>query len=88
MLKLSSRAVESRNLAKGPARMVVRVTTQQNRPRVLRPSEAFLVAEGSLPDGFGIYLAFEKNAAALSCLPSETKMMVLPNEQTISVTAT
>ena len=80
MLKLSSRAVESRNLADCPSRLVVRVTAQQDRPRALRRGEAFLVAEGSLPYGFGLYLALEKDAAALSCLPSETKMMILPNE--------
>lgn len=80
MLKLSSRAVDSRNLSDSPARMVVRVTAQQDRPRALRPGEAFLVAEGTLPDGFGIYLALEKDAGALCRLPSAAKMIILPNE--------
>jgi len=80
MLKLSSRAVESRNLADGPARLVVRVTAQPDRPRPLRPNEAFLVTEGSLPDGFAIYLALEKDCAALRRLPADAKTMILPNE--------
>ncbi len=74
MLTLSSRAVESRNLSDSPARMVMRVTDQQDRPQALRAREAFLVAEGSLPEGFGVYLALAKHAAALDSLPSETKI--------------
>ena len=80
MLTLTSRAVESRNLSDSPARMVVRVTAQQNRPSALRPREAFFVAEGTLPEGFGIYLALAKDAAALSRLPAEAKTVILPNE--------
>lgn len=80
MLTLSGRGVESRNLSDGPDRMVVRVTDQQDRPLALRAREAFLVAEGNLPDGFGIYLSLAKDAAALSRLPPEAKMMILPNE--------
>ena len=60
--------------------MVLRVTTQQNRPRALRSREAFLVTEENLPDGFGIYLALAKDAAALSRLPPEARYVILPNE--------
>jgi His-Xaa-Ser system radical SAM maturase HxsC len=80
MLKLSSRAVESRNLADCPDRMIVRVTAQETRPWALRSVEAFLVSERPLPGGFGVYLALEKDAAALSCLPSGAKALILPNE--------
>src|SRR5258708_31619047 len=80
MLTLSSRAVESHNLSDSPGRMVVRVTDQPDRPQAFRAREAFLVAEGSLPEGFGIYLALAKNATALDHLPPETKMVILPDE--------
>jgi His-Xaa-Ser system radical SAM maturase HxsC len=80
MLTLSSRAVESRNLSDSPRRMVVRVTDQQDRPQALRAREAFLVAEGSLSEGFGVYLALAKHATALDRLPAETKMVILPDE--------
>jgi His-Xaa-Ser system radical SAM maturase HxsC len=81
MLTLSGRAIESRNLSDSLlARMVVRVTAQQHRPQALRPREAFLVAKENLPEGFGIYLALSKDAAALSQLPSDANAMILPNE--------
>jgi His-Xaa-Ser system radical SAM maturase HxsC len=80
MLKLSGRAVEGRNLADGPSRLVMRVTTQAGRPHPLRPNEAFLVTEGSLPDGFGIYLALEKDSSRLASLPSDARTMILPHE--------
>ena len=60
--------------------MVMRVSDQRDRPRALRAREAFLVTEGNLPEGFGVYVALAKDAAALSGLPSETKTMILPDE--------
>jgi His-Xaa-Ser system radical SAM maturase HxsC len=80
MLTLSSRGVESRNLSDSPDRMVMRVSDQGDRPRALRAREAFLATEGNLPEGFGVYVALAKDAAALSSLPSQTKTMVLPDE--------
>jgi His-Xaa-Ser system radical SAM maturase HxsC len=80
MLTLSSHSVRSLNFSDGPERMVVRVTNQQDRPRPLRAREAFLVGEGNLPDGFGLYLAIAKHAAALASLPSERKMVILPDD--------
>ena len=68
MLTLSSRSVESRNLSGIPDRMVVRVSDQRDRPRALRAREAFLATEGNLPEGFGVYVALAKDAAALSDL--------------------
>jgi His-Xaa-Ser system radical SAM maturase HxsC len=80
MLTLSSRAVESRNVSESPARMVVRVTNQPDRPRALRIREAFLIADEDIPDGFGIYLALAKHAKVLNRLPSEARVMILPDE--------
>jgi His-Xaa-Ser system radical SAM maturase HxsC len=80
MLTLSSRGVESRNLSAIPDRMIMRVSDQRDRPRSLRAREAFLAVEGNLPEGFGVYLALAKDAAALRSLPSQTKTMVLPDE--------
>ena len=60
--------------------MVMRVSDQRDRPRALRAREAFLATEGNLPEGFGVYVALAKDAAALSDLPSQTKTMVLPDE--------
>jgi His-Xaa-Ser system radical SAM maturase HxsC len=57
-----------------------RVSDQRERPRALRAREAFLATEGNLPEGFGVYVALVKDAAALSSLPSQTKTMVLPDE--------
>jgi His-Xaa-Ser system radical SAM maturase HxsC len=80
MLTLSSRGVESRNLSGIHGRMVMRVSDQHNRPTGLRAREAFLIHDGSLPEGFGVYLAFAKDAAALCNLPSQTKTIILPDE--------
>src|SRR5258708_36313074 len=80
MLKLSSRSVETRNFPSSPARMVMRVSDQLDRPKALRAREAFLVTEGKLPEGFGVYIALAKNAEALSDLPSQAKTIVLPDE--------
>jgi His-Xaa-Ser system radical SAM maturase HxsC len=80
MLTLSSRRVESRNFSDNPSRIVVRLTSQRNRPHALRSREAFLVSNDELPDGFGIYLALQINSSALSHLPPETKVIILPNE--------
>jgi hypothetical protein len=80
MLILSSRGVGSRNLSDISGRIVMRVSDQRNRPRALRAREAFLATEGKLPEGFGVYVALAKDAAALSSLPSQTKTMVLPDE--------
>jgi len=80
MKMLSSQGVASRNLSGGPARMVMRVSDQQDRPRALRAREAFLVTDRNLPEGFGVYLALAKDAAALDGLPSQAKTMVLPDE--------
>jgi len=60
--------------------MVVRVSDDQSRPRALRAKEAFLATNGNLPEGFGLYLALAKNAAALEGLSLETKTFVLPDE--------
>jgi len=79
MLILSSRCVESRNLSDIPDRMVMRVSDQRDRPRSLRAREAFLTTEGNLPEGFGVYVALAKDAAALSSLSSQTKTMILPD---------
>jgi His-Xaa-Ser system radical SAM maturase HxsC len=79
MLTLSSRAVESRNFPADAAKMVVRVSDQKNRPRPLRAREAFLVADGDVPDGFDVYLALARDAAALAWLPAAAKLMVLPD---------
>ncbi len=68
MLTLSSRGVESRNLSDSPDRMVMRVSDQGDRPRALRAREAFLATEGNLPEGFGVYVALAKDAAALMLL--------------------
>jgi His-Xaa-Ser system radical SAM maturase HxsC len=80
MLILSSRGVGSRNLSDIPGRIVMRVSDQRNRPRALRAREAFLATEGNLSEGFGVYVALAKDAAALSILPRQTKTMVLPDE--------
>jgi len=80
MLTLSSRRVESRNFPDNPSRMVVRLTSRQDRPRVLRAREAFLVSDDNIPEGFDIYLALEKNSSALRHLPPEAKVIIVPNE--------
>jgi len=80
MLTLSGRSIESRNLPDNPARMVMRVSDRQDRPRALRAREAFLVANGDIPDGFGIYIAFAKDVEALSSVPCQTKTMILPDD--------
>jgi His-Xaa-Ser system radical SAM maturase HxsC len=79
VLTLSGRGVESRNLPDSPARLVMRVSDQRNRPRALRAREAFLATRGDLPEGFGIYVALAKDAAALGGLPPQTTTMVLPD---------
>jgi sulfatase maturation enzyme AslB (radical SAM superfamily) len=58
----------------------MRVSDQRERPRALRAREAFLATEGNLPEGFGVYVALAKDAAALCSLPSQTRTMVLPDE--------
>ena len=80
MLKLSTLGIESRNLPKNRARMVMRVSADPSRPLALRSTEAFLVTNGNLPQGFELYLALAKNAAALEGVPSDAKTMVLPDE--------
>ena len=57
----------------------MRVSEQKDRPKALRAREALLVNDGNLPEGFGVYIAIAKNAAALGSLPSQTKTIVLPN---------
>jgi His-Xaa-Ser system radical SAM maturase HxsC len=80
VLTLSSRRIVGRNLQGKSPRVVVRVTDQQTRPHALRSREAFLVAEGNPPPGFGIYLALAKNARALDGLPFGTPTVILPND--------
>jgi His-Xaa-Ser system radical SAM maturase HxsC len=80
MLTLSGSIIESHNLSDNPARMVVRLSAQQDRPLALRPREAFFMTGDNLPEGFGIYVALTRNAAALSRVPSNVKTMVLPDE--------
>jgi sulfatase maturation enzyme AslB (radical SAM superfamily) len=80
MLKLSARGIEVRNFSTSPSRLVLRVSTQSNRPRALRAREAFLVYGENLPEGFGVYLALANNASALTHLPSEARAVVLPND--------
>jgi His-Xaa-Ser system radical SAM maturase HxsC len=80
MLTLSSRGVESRNLSGSPARMVMRVSAQHDRPKGLRAREAFLITDGNLPEGFGLYMAFAKDAARFGGLPSQAKTIIIPDE--------
>ena len=58
----------------------MRVSVQHDRPKGLRAREAFLITDCNFPDGFGLYIAFAKNAAALEALPSRTKTIILPDE--------
>lgn len=80
MLTLSGRSIESRNLPDNPARIVIRLSTGQDRPRALRAREAFLVADGDIPDDFGIYISLEKDAEKLGNLSSHAKTIILPND--------
>jgi len=80
MLMLSTRGLESRNLSGSPARMVMRVSAQHDRPKGLRAREAFLITDSNLPEGFGLYMAFAKDAARLGGLPSQAKTIILPDE--------
>jgi|ERR1019366_909208 hypothetical protein len=80
MLTLSGRGVNSQNLSDISDRMIMRLSDQRDRPLVLRAREAFLATEGSLPEGFGVYVALAKDAAALNNLPSQTKTIVLPDD--------
>jgi hypothetical protein len=80
MLTLSGRGVLSRNLSGGLARKIMRVTDQHDRPQALRSREAFLVTNGTLPGGFGIYVARAKDAAALDGLPLEARAIVLSDD--------
>jgi His-Xaa-Ser system radical SAM maturase HxsC len=80
MLKLSSRGIEGRNFSDCPTRLVLRVSTQSDRPQALRAREAFLVSGENLPEGFGVYLALANNAATLSQLPSKARAVVLPDD--------
>jgi His-Xaa-Ser system radical SAM maturase HxsC len=80
MLTLSSRGVESRNLSGSLARMVMRVSVQHDRPKGLRAREAFLITDGNLPEGFGLYMALAKDAARLGGLPSQAKTIIIPDE--------
>jgi His-Xaa-Ser system radical SAM maturase HxsC len=59
---------------------VIRVSSQQDRPKALRAREAFLVTKGNLPEGFGVYIAPARDAVVLRGLPSQTKTIVLPDE--------
>jgi len=58
----------------------MRVSGQRDCPWAFGACEAFLATEGNLPEGFDVYVALAKDAAALSSLPSQTKTMVLPDE--------
>ena len=80
MLTLSSRRVENRNFSDNPSRIVVRLTSEQDRPHVLRAREAFLVSDDNIPEGFDIYLTLEKNSSVLNHLPPKTKVIILPDE--------
>ena len=80
VLTLSSRSIESQNLPDNPARMIVRVTKQEGRPRALRSREAFLARHADPPPGFGIYLALANNAETLDGLPFGTPAVILPDE--------
>jgi His-Xaa-Ser system radical SAM maturase HxsC len=55
------------------------VSDQRDRPRALRAREAFLVTDDDLPEGFGVYVALAKDAAALGGLPSQARTIVLPD---------
>jgi hypothetical protein len=79
MLTLSARGMKSRNLLDSPARMVMRVNTH-DRPEGLRALEAFLITNANLPEGFGLYAALTKDAAALNRLPPQAKTILLPDE--------
>ncbi len=80
MLTLSGSSIGNRNFPDDPARLIVRISEQQERPQALRAREAFLVTNEKIPEGFGIYLALARDAKALSSLPSDAKTMILPDE--------
>jgi His-Xaa-Ser system radical SAM maturase HxsC len=79
MLKLGGPGVETRNFPSDAGRLIVRLSESADRPSALRPSEAFLARGGSLPGGFGIYLACRSNSQALEQLPS-ARAAVLPDD--------
>jgi His-Xaa-Ser system radical SAM maturase HxsC len=60
--------------------MVLRVSDRHDRPKGLRAREAFLITDGNLPEGFGLYMTFAKDEARLSGLPSKAKTIILPDE--------
>ncbi len=80
MLTLSSRKFETRNFPAGAPRTVVRVTGQGDRPRALRGREAYLSANGDVPDGFGMYIALAKNVGALRDPSFAARTVILPDE--------
>lgn len=78
MLTLSGPATEIRGFADTGTRPVIRVTDNPSRPRGLRASEALLVTGCDAVEGFGAYVALERDVAKLDTLPPGSQTIILP----------
>ena len=62
----------------------MRVSDQQDRPRALRAREAFLVTEGNLPEGFGVYIASRRTPRRWRAFLPEQRRWFCPMSSAIS----
>lgn len=79
VLTLSGIALKVSGLPETGKRKVIRVTNNSHRPRGLRVSEALLVNDGEVVEGFAAYVALEKYASKLDGLEVSVPTIVLPD---------
>jgi His-Xaa-Ser system radical SAM maturase HxsC len=80
MLRLGGTGLELRNFDDDTPRVLFRISEAANRPVALRESEAFLIRDRTIPEGFAAYLAFASGRDALGELSSSARTAVLPDE--------
>src|ERR1700720_5041851 len=79
MLELSGKLHSVSWSGEPPRRLLVKVVTNPEFPKVLATEAAFLCTSPVVPDGFRLYIALQCNRRYLDGVQSEVPTVVLPD---------
>lgn len=79
MLKLGGKVIEIQSAENAPSKLLS-ITTNALLPSILRKTKAYLVTQGSVPEGFNHYLLLDSNRDFVSALPSQASYTLLPDD--------
>lgn len=79
MLVLGSANLYFQNIAEETAPFVTLLTENGEMPRPLRAQRTLLVRTLPIPDGFGTYVAFQRDREIVTALPKNARALVLPD---------